>query len=177
MLSQGKVVLIDFGGAVKIGQHMVEFTPIMCLDVEIDVASQEVDKVCIASTIAKGLAIDIETLNTRRSETAKKERKVYLHRAYIAQGRFKPPLTDISDSDTVELRATKLLAKYHNNEDVQSRQSVVAAAKELATAGPPSPLLASVLASIYISDGLLEDALKILYEFPKNLECLALAIQ
>ncbi|KAI8836604.1 coatomer epsilon subunit-domain-containing protein [Chytridium lagenaria] len=112
-----------------------------------------------------------------KSEVARKERKVYLHRAYIAQGRLKPSLTDITDSDPVELVATKLLAKYHAANDIQSKQQVVQDMKDLVASATASPLLAIVAASVFINDNLFEDALRILHPYPKNLECLALAIQ
>ncbi|KAJ3220000.1 regulator of ime2 [Dinochytrium kinnereticum] len=112
-----------------------------------------------------------------KSEVARKERRVYLHRAYIAQGRFKPSLTDISDSDPVELRVTKYLAKYYSTSDVQSKQQIVKDVKELVSSSTVTPLLATVAASVYINDDLFEDALRVLHPFPKNLECLALAIQ
>ncbi|KAJ3105029.1 hypothetical protein HDU97_008637 [Phlyctochytrium planicorne] len=112
-----------------------------------------------------------------KSEASKKERKVYLYRAYIAQGRLRPALNDISDSESPELSATKLLAKYLASQDVQAKQNVVTEVKELLSSSNLTPLLATLAASVYICDDLFEDALKVLHPFSKNLECIALTIQ
>ncbi|CAG8448011.1 10908_t:CDS:10 [Rhizophagus irregularis] len=46
------------------------------------------------------------------SETAKLERKIYLYRAYIAQGKYNLVISDIKSSDEIDLQVIKILAIY-----------------------------------------------------------------
>ncbi|KAJ3197396.1 hypothetical protein HK101_003822 [Irineochytrium annulatum] len=112
-----------------------------------------------------------------RSDQARNDRRVYLYRAYIAQGRYNPALNEITDSDSPELVAVKALAKYLTSSDTAGKEGAVKTAQALVEQGISSPLLAVVLASIFYQDGLFEDALKAVVLFPKNLECLAFAVQ
>ncbi|KAJ3030045.1 UNVERIFIED_CONTAM: hypothetical protein HDU68_010297 [Siphonaria sp. JEL0065] len=73
----------------------------------------------------------------RVSPGAQQERKVYLYRAYVAQGRANMAVNEIRDSDPVELRAVRALARKNPDE-----------AQQLLSEGTPSPLLATIVASV-----------------------------
>ncbi|CAG8815361.1 21839_t:CDS:2, partial [Racocetra persica] len=49
---------------------------------------------------------------TSVSDSAKLERKIYLYRAYVAQGKHNIVITEIKDSDPIDLRVVKILAVY-----------------------------------------------------------------
>ncbi|KAJ3290918.1 hypothetical protein HDU79_002877 [Rhizoclosmatium sp. JEL0117] len=105
------------------------------------------------------------------SDAARIERKVYLYRAYVAQGRLNMATNEITQSDAPELRAVKLLARQLAGVDVSAE------AKALLAENPKSALLAVLVASILFNAGLTDDTLTVLHPFKKNLEALALTIQ
>lgn len=119
-----------------------------------------------------------------RSDIAKLERKVYLHRAYLAQKRFTSTISEISDTDATapELRAVRALAQYLSSLDSNSaagRENAVTSARSLLGNGgvASSPLLAVLVATVFYHEELFEEALKTLAAYPRSLECEALAVQ
>ncbi|KAJ3412661.1 hypothetical protein HDV05_000411 [Chytridiales sp. JEL 0842] len=115
---------------------------------------------------------------TPRTDQGRLERKVYLYRAQIAQGRYSPSLNEIKPSDAPELKAVQILARYLSASDPQGKQVSVSAAQELLSdSKPATPLLAVIIATVFYYEGLLEDALRTLAPFSKNLECVALTVQ
>jgi hypothetical protein len=110
---------------------------------------------------------------TPRTEVARLERKVYLYRAQIAQGRFSPALNEIKPSDAPELRAVQLFAKYLSTPDSHSKSEIISATQALvASTQSPSPLFSVIASTIFYYEGLLDDALRTLAPFPKHLEWL-----
>lgn len=113
---------------------------------------------------------------TPKTELNKLQRKVLLQRAYIAHGRYNLVLSEISDSDPVELRACRLLAKYLAAGP--SRSGVAGEAAELLQEMTGHNVAGLVpLATVFYHEGLLDDALRLVVKAPKNLECIAMAVQ
>lgn len=112
------------------------------------------------------------------SESAKLERKIYLYRAYIAQGKYNIVLTEIKDTDPVDLKAVKILAAYlqSKSEGQTSETKKEEALKELKevilgdVTNTLNPTVQIVAGTIYYHEGLFEDALKVLSHHDKNLE-------
>ncbi|CAG8594740.1 8176_t:CDS:2 [Ambispora gerdemannii] len=146
----------------------------------------EVGKFSFAGTGISGSyqqVINEANSRTQVSEAAKLERKTYLYRAYIAQGKYNIVISEVKDSDAVELRTVKLLAVY-----LQAKAAGQLDSKREETLNELSELLKEpanslnstiqiISGTIYYHEGLLEDALKVLMKNNKNLECVALIIQ
>ena len=58
---QGKAVLVDFGGTVKLGSSIIEVTDMYCLDFNASIASVYLDWICFASTLSQLAGIDISS--------------------------------------------------------------------------------------------------------------------
>ncbi|KAG9287391.1 hypothetical protein G9A89_023763 [Geosiphon pyriformis] len=120
---------------------------------------------------------------TQVSEASKLERKIYLYRAYIAQGKYKIVISEVKDSDSVDLRVVKLLAVYLHakaQQDDTKREKVVKQLREEVLDEPANlgnTTIQIISGTIYYHEGLFEDALKVLVKNKKNLECVALIIQ
>ncbi|CAG8614971.1 8620_t:CDS:2, partial [Diversispora eburnea] len=122
--------------------------------------------------------------NVSISESAKLERKIYLYRAYIAQGKYNIVITEIKETDPIDLKAVKILAVYLQTKSggQASDAKKEEALKELKevilndVANTLNSTVQIVAGSIYYNEGLFEDALKILSRHNKNLD-VALIIQ
>ncbi|KAJ3038620.1 hypothetical protein HDV00_000464 [Rhizophlyctis rosea] len=119
---------------------------------------------------------------TPRSDTAKLERRVFLHRAYVAQGRYNLVTSEISDVDPAELRAVKILARYAqagNGNNAAGKEAAVAEIQTLLNEGAHglSSLVQLVAGTIFYGEGSYEEALRAVVQSPKHLECVALATQ
>ncbi|CAG8445959.1 21918_t:CDS:2 [Dentiscutata erythropus] len=121
---------------------------------------------------------------TSVSESAKLERKIYLYRAYIAQGKHNIVISEIKDSDPIDLRVVKILAVYLQSKSggqasETKKEEVLKELKEIVsdTANASNATVQIVAGMIYYHEGLFEDALKILVRHNRNLECVALIIQ
>ncbi|KAI9337363.1 coatomer epsilon subunit-domain-containing protein [Zopfochytrium polystomum] len=120
-----------------------------------------------------------------KSDRAKLERKVYLHRAYVAQQRFNATISEINPaSDAAELGAVRALAKYLSarksggGSGAQKDEAVREAQQLMGDSGiPSSPLLAVLVASVFYGEEQTDDALRILSPFSKQIECVALTVQ
>ncbi|CAG8562093.1 9372_t:CDS:2 [Paraglomus occultum] len=114
------------------------------------------------------------------SESANQERKVYLYRAYIAQKKYNIVISDVKDSDIIDLRAVKLLALYlqaKDKNDATKKEEIVKEVKDIVGENSANQTVQIVSATIMVHEGLLEDALRILVRNNKNLENVALIIQ
>lgn len=58
---QGKAVLVDFGGTVKLGSSIIEVTDMYCLDFNAGIASVDLDWICFATTLSQLAGIDISS--------------------------------------------------------------------------------------------------------------------
>ncbi|KAE9299738.1 hypothetical protein PR003_g22916, partial [Phytophthora rubi] len=63
---QGGATLVDFGGAVRIRDPIVEITDEFCLDVAIVQGSELLDWTCLGTTLAQLAGIDITHFNWRQ---------------------------------------------------------------------------------------------------------------
>ncbi|KAE8974993.1 hypothetical protein PR002_g25734 [Phytophthora rubi] len=63
---QGGATLVDFGGAVRIGDPIVEITDEFCLDVAIVQGSELLDWTCLGTTLAQLAGIDITQFSWRQ---------------------------------------------------------------------------------------------------------------
>ncbi|RHZ87962.1 hypothetical protein Glove_27g11 [Diversispora epigaea] len=123
--------------------------------------------------------------NVSISESAKLERKIYLYRAYIAQGKYNIVITEIKDTDPIDLKAVKILAVYLQSKSGgqtsdTKKEEALKELKEVILDDVTNTLNSTVqivAGSIYYHEGLFEEALKILSRHNKNLECVALIIQ
>ncbi|GBB86454.1 hypothetical protein RclHR1_12890009 [Rhizophagus clarus] len=130
---------------------------------------------------------------TQVSETAKLERKIYLYRAYIAQGKYNLVISEIKSSDTVDLQVIKILAIYlqaktsssgggsngNVGEDTK-KEEALKELREVILSDPSNAINSTVqiiTGTIFYHEGLYEEALKVLVRHNKNLECVALIIQ
>ena len=112
------------------------------------------------------------------SESAKLERKIYLYRAYIAQGKYNIVITEIKDTDPIDLKAVKILAVYLQSKSGgqasdTKKEEALKELKEVILNDVTNTLNSTVqivAGSIYYHEGLFEDALKILSRHNKNLE-------
>ncbi|CAG8591551.1 4111_t:CDS:2 [Paraglomus brasilianum] len=114
------------------------------------------------------------------SESANQERKVYLYRAYIAQKKYNIVISDVKDSDIIDLRVVKLLALYlqaKDKNDATKKEEIVKEIKDIVGENSANQTVQIVSATIMVHEGLLEDALRILVRNSKNLENVALIIQ
>ncbi|KAJ1547257.1 hypothetical protein HK405_006343, partial [Cladochytrium tenue] len=121
-----------------------------------------------------------------RSEAARIERRVYLARAQIAQGRPEAAVASATTgpaSSSPEVRAALCLARHaaaaRAADSTAARAAALADARALAPAdaAAASPLTAVLVASVFCREDLHEDALRVLHPFPKHLECAALTVQ
>lgn len=117
------------------------------------------------------------------SEASKLERKVYLYRAYIAQGKSNIVISEIKDSDQIDLKVVKILATYLQSKNTlgdAKKEEVLKEINEVILSDASNTLNSTVqiiVGTIYYLEGLYEDALKVLIRHNKNLECVALIIQ
>ncbi|KAJ3056591.1 hypothetical protein HK097_005754 [Rhizophlyctis rosea] len=119
---------------------------------------------------------------TPRSDIAKLERRVFLHRAQIAQGRYNLVTSEISDSDPAELRAVKILARYvqaSNGGKATGKETAVTEIQALVDEGANglSSLVQLIAGTIYYGEGAYDEALRAVVQSPKQLECVALLVQ
>ena len=70
---QGKATLIDYGGTVRIGSAVIEYTEDYCLDAYAWAATENMDWICLGTTLAKiaGFAIhDFDTVSDLAHEVS-----------------------------------------------------------------------------------------------------------
>jgi coatomer protein complex subunit epsilon len=125
---------------------------------------------------------DISSARVTLSESAALEAKVFLYRAYIAQGKYNLVISEINSSHPVELQAVKLLAVYmqaNAKGDATAKSGTVTQIMELLSEGTNAinATIQIVGATILYNESLLEDALKVLYSHGRNLEIVALIVQ
>ncbi|KAJ3123951.1 hypothetical protein HK098_001540 [Nowakowskiella sp. JEL0407] len=98
--------------------------------------------------------------------------RALLYRAYVAQKRYNLVLAEISESDpSVELRAIRLLARYFLG------HSVIEEIKAVGAEGYASPMVAIVVATVWMNENELELAFQAVSPHSKDLDCVALTIQ
>ncbi|KAJ1565705.1 hypothetical protein HK096_011533 [Nowakowskiella sp. JEL0078] len=99
-------------------------------------------------------------------------RRSLLYRAYVAQARYSLVLAELkADDPSVDLRAIRLLARYFVKEDVLDEIRALAAEEVT------SPMVASVVATVWINENELELALQAVARHSKDLECAAITVQ
>jgi len=121
-------------------------------------------------------AINEGTTLTLDQESDRVERDVYVHRSYIAQGKYKWVMEEIKDSQApTALQAVKLLATYFASED---KDIVLATLKEWLSDGVAAnnPILQIIAATIYINEEKYEDAMRCVFQ-ANSLEGLSLLVQ
>ncbi|RKO92672.1 coatomer epsilon subunit-domain-containing protein, partial [Blyttiomyces helicus] len=115
-----------------------------------------------------------------RSDTAKLERRILLHRAYLAQGRFALVLTETGTGPTepAEIRAVRALARVaaaRAAADWEAGHRAVEEARPLLEEG--GHVVQVLVGTAMCLDGDYEGALGAVVRSPRNLECVALATQ
>jgi hypothetical protein len=89
----------------------------------------------------------------------------------MAQGRFNMPLNEIKASEDIpELAAVRFLALFNTSSTPEAKNDAVSGAMGLVSAGVSSPLLGIVVGSLFYAAELVDDALRVVSPFPKNLE-------
>ncbi|KAI7872565.1 coatomer epsilon subunit-domain-containing protein [Spinellus fusiger] len=114
------------------------------------------------------------------SPEAKVEAQTYLHRSYVAQAKYNLVINDVASDAEPPLRAVKLLASYlQAKKGLAATDSYVQEAQALLEEGANrlNALVQVLVATVYINDHQLEEALKVLHSREKKLECTALAVQ
>jgi len=111
-----------------------------------------------------------------RSDKDRLERDVYVYRSYIALANYQIVLDEINTTAHPSLQAVKLLATYLSNES--NRDISMVTVKEWMGDGVAAgnQHLQVVAGSIYLHEGLFEDAMKVLHQ-SSGLEGLALLLQ
>jgi coatomer protein complex subunit epsilon len=120
------------------------------------------------------------------SETAKLERKIYLYRAYIAQGKYNLVISEIKSTDAIDLQVIKILAIYLQAKtsgsgsgsngsvgDEKKKEEALKELREVILSDPSNAINSTVqiiAGTIFYNEGLYEEALKVLVRHNKNLE-------
>ncbi|KAF7725202.1 hypothetical protein EC973_000368 [Apophysomyces ossiformis] len=123
---------------------------------------------------------DVSSAKGLYSPEATLEAQTYLYRSYVAQGKYNLVITDIRDDVEAPLKAVKLLALYMQaKQKGQAKDEILQQCGTLLEEGANRvhQTIQVVIATIYVNDGRLEDALKVLHVRSKKLECTALAVQ
>ncbi|KAJ3293435.1 hypothetical protein HK104_004470 [Borealophlyctis nickersoniae] len=119
---------------------------------------------------------------TPRTDSAKVERRVFLHRAYVAQGRYNLVTSEIGPNDAPELQAVSILARYMQASGAGNNAGKEAAVGDMGTlmgegTNGLSTIVQLVAGTVLYHEGRFEDVLRAVVQSPKNLECVALATQ
>ncbi|KAL0090035.1 coatomer epsilon subunit-domain-containing protein [Phycomyces blakesleeanus] len=122
---------------------------------------------------------EVSTHKGLYSPESKLEAQVYLYRSYVAQTKYNLVISDIASDADAPLRAIRLLAIYLQAKQKNTPTDAVKDAQTLLEEGANrvNALVQVAVATLYVNDGQLEEALKVLHSRNKKLECAQLAVQ
>eukprot|EP00300_Choanocystis_sp_HF-7_P022600 c21971_g1_i1.p1 GENE.c21971_g1_i1~~c21971_g1_i1.p1 ORF type:complete len:312 (+),score=2.74 c21971_g1_i1:48-938(+) len=105
------------------------------------------------------------------------EKNCLVHRCYIAMGNYKMVLDQVSDSDAVDARAVKHLARYLSaGAETGKKNEVLASLEKLISEHKKNQTVALMAATIYMHEQKYEEALALLHS-RASLEFMALNVQ
>ncbi|TPX68510.1 hypothetical protein SpCBS45565_g02987 [Spizellomyces sp. 'palustris'] len=117
-----------------------------------------------------------------RTDEAQLQQRVLLYRAYVAQGKPERAIAEIRDGDAPELRVVKCLARYVKAASSQNTSDKSKAVQDITTLAAEgtnglSSTVQVLVGSVLYAEERYPEALKAAVQSPRNLECVALAIQ